>query len=527
MSRTNLSLTRREAMRLLGCVAGAAVLPGGAVRAASELKFRDDPYTLGVASGYPGPDSIVLWTRLAPTPMAPGGGVPRDAIVPVTWELASDEGMRRIVRTGVEYASPELAHSVHVEPTGLEPDRAYWYRFTAGGARSPVGRTRTAPRTDAANARFRIAVASCQQWEHGYFHAYRHMLEDELDLLVHVGDYIYEASWGTRRIRHHPAPETFNIDDYRARYALYRGEPELQAAHAAYPWIVTWDDHEVENDYAGGVSEEDDARAWFLARRAAAYQAYYEHMPLPRRALPFGADLRLYTQRTFGQLANLVMLDTRQYRSPLACTEPARRTSRSVNCADLSDPARSKLGTVQEAWFAERIAASRAKWNLIGSGTVMAYIDEDPGPGQLFWNDGWNGYPAARQRLMDALARSNASNPVVLSGDIHSFLAARHHRIAHDRESPVVAAEFVATSISAQGVSQRALDERRAINPNLLIANTEKRGYLRLDVTPQRLQADLVGLDSATDREAGRSVIATIVVEDGMRMSVGGTVASG
>jgi alkaline phosphatase D len=241
-------------------------------------------------------------------------------------------------------------------------------------------------------------------------------------------------------------------------------------------------------------------------------------MPLPRRALPFGADLRLYTQRSFGRLANLVTLDTRQYRSPLACTEPARRTSRSTNCADLSDPARSKLGTVQEHWFAARMAASKAKWNLIASGTVMAYIDEDPGPGQLFWNDGWNGYPAARQRLLDALAGSKASNPVILSGDIHSFLAARHHRIAHDRESPVIAAEFVATSISAQGVSQRALDERRAINPNLLFANSERRGYLRLDLKPERLQAELVALDSATNRDAGRSVMATMVVEDGMRV---------
>jgi alkaline phosphatase D len=525
MPRTDRSLlrrvSRRDAMRLLGGAAGAVVLPGGVARAADKLKFRDDPFTLGVASGYPGPDTVVLWTRLAPTPMAPGGGVPADAIVPVTWEIARDERMREIVRSGVDYAIADYAHSVHVEPTGLEADRVYWYRFTAGGQRSPVGRTRTAPPRDAANARLRLAVAACQQYEHGYFLGYRHMLDDELDLIVHVGDYIYEASWGVQRMRSHDAPEAFSLDDYRARYALYRSERELQAAHAACPWLVTWDDHEVENDYAGAVSEEDDARAWFLARRAAAYQAYYEHMPLPRRALPFGADLRLYTQRTFGQLANLLLLDTRQYRSPLACTEPARRTSRSVRCPELTDPARSKLGVVQEAWFGQRMAASRAKWNLIASGTVMAYIDEDPGPEQLFWNDGWNGYPAARQRLMDALAQSRASNPIVLSGDIHSFLAARHHRIAEDRNSPVIAAEFVASSISAQGVSQRALDERRANNPNVVYANTEKRGYLRLELTPARVQVDLVGLDSVTNRDAGRSVMTTIVVEDGTNMASG------
>ena len=337
MTNTRRGVTRREVVQYVGGALAAGAFPSSALRAADGLRFRGDPFTLGVASGYPGPETVVLWTRLAPEPFQPGGGVPRDAVVPVTWEVAADERMRTIVRSGVDYATADFAHSVHVEPTGLEPDRVYWYRFTAGGQRSPVGRTRTAPRADAANARLRLAVASCQQYEHGYFVGYRHMLDDELDLIVHVGDYIYETSWGQQRIRSHGAPEAVTLDDYRIRYALYRGERELQAAHAACPWLVTWDDHEVENDYAGAVSEEDDARDWFLARRAAAYQAYYEHMPLPRRALPFGADLRLYTQRSFGQLASICMLDTRQYRAPLACTEPGRRTSRSVNCAELND----------------------------------------------------------------------------------------------------------------------------------------------------------------------------------------------
>lgn len=513
MTRTKYS--RRTIVGGFGAAVVAATLPARLLYAADSVRFRQSPFTLGVASGYPAPTTLVLWTRLAPAPQEPGGGLAVDAVIPVKWELASDERMRNVVRSGVEYATGQWAHSVHVEPADLEPGRDYWYRFTAGDLQSPVGRTRTAPAGDASNARMKIAVASCQQYEHGYFLAYRHMVDDNPDLIMHIGDYIYEGSWGDKRIRSHNAPEAITLDDYRARYALYRGEQELQAAHAACPWLVTWDDHEVQNDYAGMTSQDDDGRDWFLARRAAAYQAYYEHMPLPRRAVPFGADLRLYTQRAFGQLASICMLDTRQYRSPLACTFPGRRGSRSVSCDELKDPARTKLGAAQEGWLEARMATSRARWNLFASGTVMAYVDEQAGPGERFLNDGWNGYQAARKRFMEAIAQTRVANPIVLSGDIHSFLVASHHRVPEDGESPTIASEFTGTSISAQGVSQKMLDERRAANPNLLFANSERRGYLRLDLTQQRLQADLVAMDSVTERDAGRSVQASFVVEDG------------
>jgi alkaline phosphatase D len=492
-----------------------AAVPSRLLRAADSLRFSRDPFTLGIASGYPGPDTVVLWTRLAPSPAEPGGGLPADAVIPVSWELGSDAQLRKIVQQGVGYATSEWAHSIHVEPTGLDPGRDYWYRFTAGGLQSPIGRTRTAPRTDEKNAAMRVAVASCQQYEHGYFNAYRHMLNDNLDLVIHVGDYIYEASWGDNRIRHHNAPEAFTLDDYRARYALYKGEPELQAAHAASPWLVTWDDHEVENDYAGATSEEDDPSEWFLARRAAAYHAYYEHMPLPRRAVPFGAQARLFSQRSFGQLANVMMLDTRQYRSPLACTQPARRGSRSVDCPELHDAARTKLGGIQESWLTGRMAASKSRWNLFAQGTVMAYIDEQPGPGELFWTDGWNGYPAARARFVDAIAQTQVSNPIVLSGDIHAFLVTNQHRKPQDRSSAVIATEFVTTSISSQGNSQSVLDARRADNPNLLFADSGRRGYVLLDMNAQRLKADLVAMESVTQKNAGRFVQASFVVEAG------------
>ncbi len=227
-------------------------------RAARTMRFADDPFTLGVASGYPTPNDVVLWTRLAPSPLAPGGGMPSE-VVTVEWEIASDAQFRQHRRARVlEYAVPDWAHSVHVEPGGLEAGRPYWYRFTAGGVRSPVGRTATAPARGATPERLRLAVASCQQYEHGYYTAYQAMVADEPDLILHLGDYIYELSWGERRIRSHDAPECHSLDDYRARYALYKSDPLLRAAHAACPWLLTWDDHEVENDYAADVSEEDD-----------------------------------------------------------------------------------------------------------------------------------------------------------------------------------------------------------------------------------------------------------------------------
>jgi alkaline phosphatase D len=380
---------------------------------------------------------------------------------------------------------------------------------------SRIGHTRTAPAPDAKNPSLRVAVASCQQYEHGYYNAYRHMLGDNLDLIVHVGDYIYETSWGDNRIRHHNSPEAITLEDYRARYALYRGERELQDAHAAHPWLLTWDDHEVENDYAGATSENDDPPEWFLARRAAAYRAYYEHMPLPHTAIPYGAQARLFTQRSFGQLANIVMLDSRQYRSPLACGQPGRRGARSTDCAELHDETRTKLGAAQEGWLTDRMATSRSRWNLFAQGTVMAYVDEQPGPGEKFWTDAWNGYPAARARFMDSIAQTSVSNPIVLSGDIHAFLVTDQHRKPEDRSSAVIATELVTTSITSQGSSQKALDARRADNPNLLLADSANRGYILIDMNAERLQADLVAMQSVTQRDAGRFVQASFIVEAG------------
>ena len=511
----NCRWTRRDVFARASAAAATVLLPARLLHAADAVRFQADPFSLGVASGYPTPNSVVFWTRLAPEPKRPGGGIAPTEVIPVTCEIATDERMRNIVRRSDQFATAQFAHSIHFEPTDLEPGRDYWYRFSAGNAQSRIGRTRTAAARDADIQRLRFAVASCQQYEHGYFLAYRHMLADDLDAIVHVGDYIYESSWGSKRIRHHDAPEATTLDDYRARYALYRSDKDLQTAHAHYPWLVTWDDHEVVNDYAAAQSEEDDPREWFLARRAAAYQAYYEHMPLPQRALPFGADLRLFTQRSFGSLVNLIMLDSRQYRSPLACTKPAARGSGLVECPDLRETSRSKLGAVQEAWLATQLTRSRARWNLLAQGTLMTFANEGADGKDAFRSDTWNGYHAARDRMMAAIGESKVANPVVLSGDIHAFVVANLHRIPHDRNSPVVASELVATSISAEGSSQTNLDRMRSQNSNILFANSAKRGYLRLDVDRERMQADLVGMDSVTDIDAGASTYARFVVENG------------
>jgi alkaline phosphatase D len=482
---------------------------------AGEMHFEADPFSLGVASGYPLPDDVVLWTRLAPTPLAPGGGMPPE-VVPVDWEVAADAQFRRVVRSGVAYAEPDWAHSVHVEPGGLEPGRPYWYRFRAGGARSPVGRTATAPARDASPERLRLAVASCQQYEHGYYTAYRHMVSDEPDLIVHLGDYIYELSWGETHVRAHGAPECYSLEDYRARYALYKSDPLLKAAHAACSWLISWDDHEVDNDYAAEVSEEDDDPVLFLARRAAAYRAFYEHQPLPRRALPYGPYLRLHTQRAFGDLVNIVMLDDRQYRSPQACPKPGRGGANRVrDCAELVAPERTKLGARQEAWLTASLAESKSRWNLLAQGTVMAHIDEQPGPGERYWTDGWSGYPAARARLLGSLEATRVRNPICLSGDIHAFLAARLNRVAADPASPVIAAEFVTTSISSQGLPPKSIDDRLAENPGLLAGTSRYRGYLRLDLHRDRAQADMVAIDSVLVPDSGARVFASFSVRDG------------
>ncbi|PYM94285.1 MAG: alkaline phosphatase [Candidatus Rokuibacteriota bacterium] len=496
-------------------------LPAGLVSAQPKVPAR--PFTLGIASGYPIPTGVALWTRLAPAPLVPGGGMPPE-VVAVEWEVATDERMGQIVQRGTASAEPSFAHSVHVEVEGLEPGRWYWYRFRAGGEASAIGRTRTAPAANGAGDRLRFALASCQQYEQGFFTAYRHMLADDLDVIIHVGDYIYESSWGRDHVRKHGAPEPHTLDDYRIRHALYKGDPDLQAAHAACPWVLTWDDHEVQNDYANDRSEHLHAPEWFLQRRAAAYKAYYEHMPLRRQMVPFGPYMRIHARVSFGRLAQIHLLDDRQYRSPQPCAAPGRGGANVVeDCAERLDTRLTMLGADQESWLQVGLDRSPARWNVVAQQTLMAQFDRKLGPGQQFWTDGWDGYPAARRRLLDYLGRRKPANPVVLGGDVHSFWVTDLKPDFDDPRSPVVATEFVGTSVTSQfGRRPEDVEALLTENPHVKLANGTRRGYLRVEITPDRLRADLRTVRSVARPRAEADTLATFVVEDGRPGAVRG-----
>src|SRR5258706_5007282 len=388
----------------------------------------------------------------------------------------------------------------------------------AGEAASAVGRTRTAPTAGAAVSRLRFAFASCQQYEQGWFTAYRHMAREDLDLVVFLGDYIYESSWGREHVRKHDAGEPRTLDEYRARYALYKGDANLQLAHAAFPWAVTWDDHEVVNDYAGEHPGYELPSEAFLARRRAAYRSFYEHMPLPVAMRPSENEMRIYTHLDWGRLARFYLLDDRQYRAFHACRAPNTRGSPTLDpetCAELADPRRTLLGGAQEAWLERALADSKAGWNILAQQTLMAQMDRKPGEGRAVWADGWGGYPAARRKLLTFLNEKRTANPVVIGGDVHMHWVADLKPDFDDPKSPVVASEFCGTSITSQGAAQKQVDERMADNPHLKYGRSDHRGYVAMSIAGGRLNAELVGLETVKKPESRGEVLARFVVEDG------------
>ncbi len=508
------AFSRRRFLQTLAAAGAACASP--APRARSLARFADDPFRLGIASGYPRPDGAVLWTRLATDITQANGGLDPVAI-PLRWEVARDEKFAAIAAAGSVDAVPESAHAVHVEPRGLKANRWYWYRFIAGGAASPAGRMRTAPAIDSEPARLRFAFASCQQYEQGWFSAYRHMQRDDLDLVVFLGDYIYEKSWGREHVRKHNAAETYTLEDYRARYALYKSDPDLQAAHRAFSWILTWDDHEVDNDYAADHAEDGMPAAQFLARRAAAYRAYYEHMPLPSGMRPDGPNMRIHTNLAWGTLAKFHVLDDRQYRARQACPKKSGGSNvvDPALCAEIGDASRSLLGAVQEAWLEREFAASGAQWNILAQQTLMAQFDRKSGEGRRFWTDGWDGYPAARRRLLESMAARRLANPVVIGGDVHMHFVADLKPDFDDEKSPVVASEFCGTSITSQAASQKSVDVLLPENPHIKFAASEQRGYVRATIGAGTFSADLIGLDTVKRPDSKASVLARFVVENG------------
>ena len=505
-SRPLSAVTRREFL-VTSAIGGAGLLqPSPSLAALLPSQY---PFTLGVASGDPTPAGVVLWTRLAPTPLN-GGGMPAVPVL-VRWEVAHDPQMLQLAQQGVVVAWPSGAHSVHVEVNGLEPDRWYYYRFTVDGHASPVGRTRTLPPWDSSVEQFRFAFVSCQDWQNGFYAAYRNLALEDVDLVLHLGDYIYEDAAIPDAIRQHLGLETFTLANYRNRHALYKTDPHLQAAHAAFPWLVVPDDHDVDNNYADGIPQEE--ALFFRGRRANAYRAYYEHMPLRRYSAPRGAAARLYRGLTVGDLVQFSALDTRQYRSDQPCGDGLR-----FPCAGAFDPAQTMTGPAQERWLLERLAASPARWNVIAQQTMFAQFDFLAGEAQLFNMDQWDGYVAARNRITRFLEAATPSNPIVLTGDIHSSWAHNLKADYADESSAVVGTEFVGTSVTSdfQAILIPFVEAALADNPHTLFFDGQYRGYVRCTVTRSAWQTEFRAVPTILTPDVDAFTLASFVVQDGV-----------
>ncbi len=459
--------------------------------AAQGPRWQVDPFSLGVASGQPQPDSVVLWTRLH---MAEADAPLKAQAISVVCEVFADAALRHPVRQWRVQTDAARAHSVHVVATGLQPGRPYWYRFVCGSASSPVGRARTSPGVNDAVDRLRIALASCQHYEQGYFAAHREMAQRDLDLVLFVGDYIYESSNPQYMLRQHLGGVPKSLDEYRDRHAQYKSDADLRACHAAHTWLMTWDDHEVVNDYANDLDRNFTDPQVFLRRRAAAYQAYFEHMPVrlgPDAAKP--SQMRIHDRMAWGRLADLWTLDCRQYRDHHACPDPMRGGGRVVvGCDALADPSRSMLGTAQEQWFTEGLTRSTKRWKLVAQSTQMSSSGVNTPLGRSAFTDGWDGYPQARAKLLDTVAQAGLQNVVVLGGDVHMNVAAQLRVQPNDERSPVVASEIVTTSVTSRGLGEKLLAQIRDSNPDILHARSDERGYTLLDIKPEGMRAEFM-----------------------------------
>ncbi len=496
----------------------ATLVPAGALAgtrpSAAAPPLPADPFTLGVASGDPGPDGFVIWTRLAPDPLADTGlgGMPaRDHRV--AWQVATDPGFRRVVRRGVAVARPEGAHSVHVEVGGLRPGREYWYRFRCGRWRSPAGRSLTTPGVGDRVSSLTMAFVSCSSYQHGYFTAYRHLADEQPDVVLHLGDYQYEGPANNGE-RSHIGGETVSLADYRRRYAQYKTDPDLQAAHATSPWLPVWDDHELDNNYADEISENPSEQGSFLQRRADAYRAYYENMPLRRRSVPRGIDLQLYRRVSWGRLASFHMLDTRQYRDDQACGDGYQE------CPDAFAPGRSLPGWEQERWLLDGLRRSTATWDVLGQQVFFGRRDANADPAvEQVSMDAWDGYHASRDRMIAGMETGRVRNPVVVTGDVHAHWASEVFRDQDDPDSGIVASEFVTSSITTGGDGYDKPDGQHpwaAYNPNLRFW-TNLRGYVSTRITPSEMTVDYRCVRFVQQPRSEVFTRASYVVEDGVR----------
>ncbi|GGU17478.1 alkaline phosphatase D family protein [Streptomyces coeruleorubidus] len=517
---------RRRFLTATGAAAALAFatnLPTPGVAAAAELdaaRITDNPFTLGVASGDPLPGSVILWTRLAPAPFQADSGLPAERVT-VHWELAHDERFRRIARRGTATAHPEFHHTVHVEVGHLDAGRVYYYRFRTGRWVSPTGRTRTAPDPGSRVPELTLAAVSCQAYHDGYYTPYAHLAADDVDLVLHLGDYLYEYAvnpvGGQRNYTDRTLPDLFNretltLEDYRLRYALYKSDPDLSAAHAAHPFVVTWDDHETENNYADDIPENSVPPEEFLLRRASAYRAYWENQPLRQPQRPTGPDMRLYRRLHWGRLAQFDVLDTRQYRSDQAYGDKAH-----VPGPESDDPARTMTGATQERWLLDGWRSSRALWNVVPQQVLFARRHMDATTPSRVSMDAWDGYSASRRRVLDGAKAAGVENLMVLSGDVHAAYAFDIKDDFDDQDSATLGTEIVATSVSSgrDGADKPATwDTYMSANPHLKFFNG-RRGYVTVALGRESARADFKTVPYVTRQGAPVTTAASFVTEVG------------
>lgn len=519
------SNTRRDILKW----AALASAPVSFSLSMAQTPLRHNPFSLGVASGSPNHHSVVLWTRLMPE-LASGNSQFATSDVSVKWEVADDDGFKVNRRTGQVVAMAALAHSVHLELDQLLSDRWYFYRFQIGDAQSTVGRTRTLPHPEAVVQKLRVAYASCQRWEHGYFSAYDHMCQENLDMVLFLGDYIYEYAGAANAVRLPTGGWVNSLSDYRDRYALHKSEKGLQAMHAQCPWLITWDDHEVSNDYAGlERGQSGNISIDFAAQRARAYQAFYEHMPLRASALTraieglaTGAEMRIYGEVAYGKLANFYLLDDRQYRDRQVCNKGFGYGSGWVDpdqCEAWLDPKRTLLGMPQEKWIDQSFAKARndqRTWNVLAQQTLFGRRDYKIGEGYYLWNDGWDGYSSARQRLTQSMQNQALKNPVLIGGDVHENWVGHVMADAYKDGSAKIGVEFCGSGITARSAGNSKLAARLAENPHFVFADSERKGYGVVEFTAKQIQTELRVVDDVRQQQTKIETLAKFSVEAGV-----------
>lgn len=501
---------------------GATIAAPALAQLADAGFFADYPFKLGVASGDPSADGFVLWTRLAPDLSEPGAGLPRRPL-PVRWEVSDSRTFAKLAASGEALARPELGHSVHVTVSGLAPGRPWFYRFIAGGERSATGRARTLAEADADVQQVRIGVAGCQDWQAGLYTAFAHLAREELDAVFHYGDYMYEygprASFLDRdtglqvpSVRRHEGPMTFSLDDYRRRYMLIRSDIDLQNAHAAHPFLMSFDDHEVVNNWVSDIAPDGTPPELFRLRRQAAMQAWYEFMPVRAEALP-GADglSGPWRHYRFGRLVDARLLNTRSHRTDQPCGDRF-----GTFCPEVNSPRAEVLGRAQEDWLVDGLTRRPGRWNALLQQVMMMDLDRARQAERGVNPDSWAGYAVPRDRLLRRLVP--VSNLVVLTGDEHQHWAGHVRPTGADPErTPAAAVEFVTTSISSggDGPGERAEHaEIRRRNPGLVDV-CDQRGYSVMTATPEAWTAEMKVVDTVRTPGGRLSTHATFRVAAG------------